>query len=63
MAQKQTKKMNLENLPDPKKHQTVSFVKSGLRVTACIFALLGSYGIGFFGLLLAEIVGIYEEMV
>lgn len=55
--------INLKYLPDPKLHQRVSFIKSGVRVLACIVGLLGYYEIGFFGLLLAELVGVYEELV
>ena len=52
-----------QELPDARKHQIISFVKSGIRIVSCIAGLCGYFGIGFFGLLLAEIVGIYEELV
>lgn len=51
------------NHPDPKKHQTISFVKSGLRILACFAGIGGSIGLLATGLLVAELVGIYEELV
>ena len=51
------------NYPDAKKHQLVSFIKSAIRIAACVAGLWGWFEIGFVGLLLAEIVGIYEELV
>ena len=53
----------LDQLPDPKKHQYVSFVKSGVRIVACLLGFAGLYQIGFLGLFLAELIGIYEELV
>ena len=53
----------LDQLPDPKKHQHVSFVKSGVRIVACLLGFVGMYQIGFLGLFLAELIGIYEELV
>jgi hypothetical protein len=53
----------LDQLPDPKKHQHVSFVKSGVRIVACILGFVGMYQVGFLGLFLAELIGIYEELV
>ena len=52
------------NHPDPKKHQYVSFIKSGIRIGGCIAALIMvsvlPLAIAF---LVAELVGIYEELV
>ena len=56
-------KVNGQKIPDPKKHQIISFVKSGIRVAACVIGVWGWYEMGFIGLLLAEVVGVYEEMV
>jgi hypothetical protein len=56
-------KVNGQKIPDPKKHQIISFIKSGIRVAACVIGVWGWYEIGFIGLLLAEVVGVYEEMV
>tara|TARA_R110000824_G_scaffold15193_3_gene64018 strand:+ start:3533 stop:3712 length:180 start_codon:yes stop_codon:yes gene_type:complete len=57
---KNTKK---QELPDAKKHQQISFIKSAIRLGACAFGFLGMFEIGFTGLFLAEIVGIGEELV
>lgn len=53
---------NLLAIPDPKKHQTISFIKSGIRILGYFllpFNLTLAAGI----LILSEIVGIYEELV
>jgi hypothetical protein len=57
------KEVDLEKLPNPKLHQIVSFIKSGIRIAACVAAVFGYFEAGFSGLLLAELVGVYEEMV
>ena len=49
--------------PDPKKHQNISFIKSAIRIAACFAGVGGSIALLAAGLLLAEIVGVYEEMV
>ena len=50
--------------PDAKKHRDLSFVKSGLRIVGCLAALFGAGLVSFaVAFLLAEIVGVYEEMV
>ena len=49
--------------PDAKKHRDLSFIKSGLRIGACLGALGGSVVFLAIGLLVAEIVGVYEELV
>jgi hypothetical protein len=49
--------------PDPRKHQIISFAKSGLRILAGIFlcaSIFKSAGVLF---ILAEILGIVEELV
>ncbi len=51
------------NHPDPKKHQLISFVKSGIRILACVGGAFGSVAFLAVGLLIAEIVGVYEELV
>ena len=60
---KDTPNSKLDQLPDPKNHQYVSFVKSGVRIVACLLGFAGMYQIGFLGLFLAELIGIYEELV
>jgi hypothetical protein len=49
--------------PDPKKHQQISFIKSGVRIVSCLLGFAGMYEIGFLGLFLAELIGVYEELV
>ena len=53
---------DLEKLPDPRKHQIVSFIKSGIRILGYIvlpFDILVSASL----LVFSEAVGIYEELV
>jgi len=57
-----TKIEKLEKLPDPKKHQQISFLKSGVRILGYFllpFNLLAAACI----LVLSEVIGIYEELV
>ena len=53
---------NLDKLPDPKKHQIVSFVKSGIRILGYIFIPF-DLGVAVTLLVVSEAVGIYEELV
>ena len=50
------------NYPDPKKHQLVSFLKSGVRLLRYIFLPFNLY-IAMGILLISEIIGIIEELV
>ena len=55
-------KINGHKLPDPKLHQQISFIKSGIRILgyACIpFSLFWATAF----LILSEVVGIIEELV
>ena len=56
-------KIGGQKIPDPKKHQKISFIKSAIRLGACAFGFFSMFEIGFIGLFLAEIVGIGEELV
>ena len=49
--------------PDAKKHLELSIAKSAIRIVACGAGLFGMYEEAFIGLLLAELVGIKEELV
>ncbi len=52
----------LEGYPDAKKHQIISFIKSGLRFVGYVllpFTLLGAASL----LIIAEVLGVVEEMV
>ena len=48
--------------PDPKKHQTISFIKSGIRILGYCFIPINLLFATFF-LILSEAVGIIEELV
>jgi hypothetical protein len=48
--------------PDPIKHQIISFLKSGVRITGYV-ALLYSLSLGIFILIISEAIGILEELV
>ena len=48
--------------PDAKKHQIVSFIKSGIRILGYGF-LLVNLPIAAFLLIFSEVIGIYEELV
>jgi hypothetical protein len=49
--------------PDAKKHKYISFVKSGLRIVACGFLAYYEIQTAAVLFLLAEILGIAEELV
>ena len=53
---------NLDKLPDPKKHQIISFVKSGVRILGYLFIPL-DLGAAVTLLVVSEAVGIIEELV
>ena len=53
---------NLDKLPDPKKHQIISFVKSGVRILGYIFIPF-DLGAAVTLLVVSEAIGILEEMV
>ena len=49
--------------PQPVRHRIVSFVKSGLRIVACVFLAYYEIQIAAGLFLLAELLGIAEELV
>ena len=53
---------NLEKLPDPKLHQQMSFIKSGLRIAGYI-AIPFTLEMAVVLLVISEVVGIIEELV
>ena len=53
---------NLDKLPDPKKHQIISFVKSGIRIIGYMLIPF-DLGAAVALLVVSEVVGILEEMV
>jgi len=59
---KQIRKANLKSIPNPDKHQKISFIKSGVRILGycCIpFNVIVAMGL----LILSEALGIVEELV
>ncbi len=48
--------------PDAKKHQQISFVKSGIRILGYIFLAI-DFGAAITLLVVSEAVGIFEELV
>ena len=55
-------KSNKQELPDAKKHQQISFVKSGIRILGYGF-LPFNIGVAVTLLIVSEAVGIIEELV
>ena len=53
---------NLEKLPDPRLHQIISFVKSGVRILGYIFIPF-DLGAAVALLVVSEGIGIVEELV
>ena len=53
---------NLEKLPDPRLHQIISFVKSGIRIIGYIFIPF-NIGVAVTLLVVSEGIGIVEELV
>ena len=53
---------NLDKLPDPKKHQQISFLKSGIRIIGYMFLPINIASAAVL-LIISEIVGIIEELV
>ena len=53
---------NIQDYPDAKKHQLISFIKSGIRIIGYIFIPFNLV-ISAFLLILSEVVGIIEELV
>jgi hypothetical protein len=56
------KEIDFKNIPDPKNHQLVSFLKSAVRITGYI-ALPFGIGLGVTILVISELIGIIEELV
>ena len=57
-----TKVRKLDKLPDPKLHQQISFIKSGIRILGYICIPFSLFWATAF-LVLSEVVGIIEELV
>ena len=53
----------MSDTPDPKKHKILSFVKSGIRIVACFALAVADLHAAGLLLVLAELLGIAEELV
>lgn len=53
---------NIDKLPDPKRHQYISFVKSAVRILGFVCLFFNIYAAASF-LIAAEFLGIVEELV
>ncbi len=53
---------NLDKLPDPKLHQIISFIKSGVRILGYVFIPF-NISVAVTLLIVSEAVGIIEELV
>jgi hypothetical protein len=59
---KQIRKANLKTIPNPDKHQKISFIKSGVRILGyCFIPFNVIIAMGL--LILSEALGIVEELV
>ena len=54
---------NESNYPDPVKHKHISFIKSGFRILAGATLFFGEFAIAGVLFIVAELLGVYEEMV
>lgn len=52
-----------EHTPNPKLHKQISLVKSGLRIIAGVELMIGNYFMAGILLIVAELLGIAEELV
>jgi len=53
----------LDYMPDQRMHRIVSFIKSGFRIVGAVMGMTGYVPAAFGLFFLAEVVGIYEELV
>jgi hypothetical protein len=56
-------KKNKQQIPDPEKHLKLSIVKSGVRILAGVSIVIGMVIVGGALFIVAEIIGIAEELV
>ena len=55
--------LDIDYMPDQRMHRIVSFVKSGFRIVGAFAGMFGYLPAAFGLFFLAEVVGIYEELV
>jgi len=68
VAQRNGKGKSMANVkktkhPDPVKHKNISFAKSAIRIVAGLFLMSGQVWWAGAGFVVAELLGVYEEMV
>ena len=63
MALTKPKTTQLEKHPDARKHQAISFLKSGFRLGACFALAFFEIQLAAILLAIAELLGIAEELV
>lgn len=50
-------------IPDPKFHFILSMIKSGIRIVAAVFLMHQEFSVAGLFFLIAEVIGIAEELV
>jgi hypothetical protein len=63
MALTKPKTTQLEEHPDARKHRYISFAKSAVRIGACVALAYYELQLTAILLIVAELLGIYEELV
>lgn len=61
--QQEQQYLDIDYMPDQRMHRIVSFVKSGFRIVGAFAGMFGYVPAAFGLFFLAEVVGIYEELV
>ena len=54
---------DLDDIPNPERHRVISFIKSGIRIIAGLALIYGSYITAGLLFIIAEVLGIIEELV
>ena len=56
-------KFDLDDIPDPERHRVISFIKSAFRIFAGLALIYGSFITAGLLFIIAEVLGIVEELV
>jgi len=62
-ANQEQQYLDIDYMPDQRMHRIVSFIKSGFRIVGAVMGMTGYVPAAFGLFFLAEVVGIYEELV
>jgi len=54
---------DLDDIPNPERHRVISFIKSGFRIFAGLALIYGSFITAGLLFIIAEVLGIVEELV